>query len=49
MIDRESVEYARALIKSISRGINKIELGSDVEYNYIREKVDKLDSLVGSQ
>jgi len=43
---KEISSYAIELLNSLLESINKYKLGSDVEYSYIREKLDKLNTLV---
>jgi hypothetical protein len=40
------VSLAKDLIERLNIGLDKFEHGSDVEYSYIREMLDKLNVLV---
>ena len=43
---QEIVNYAASMIESISIGLARYAQGSDVEYGYIREKLDKLNTVI---
>ena len=45
MITKENLFYAEELMDSIKCGLDKIKNGSEVEKNYLNEKIEKLHRL----
>jgi len=43
---KEKVRHAKDLIRSLNTGMGKFERGSNVEGNYMEEKIDKLNKLI---
>ena len=48
-INKENVEFAKEMVKSISLALDKVEAGSDVEDDYLYEKINKLFNLIKCQ
>jgi hypothetical protein len=45
-ITKQNVRYAKALLKSIRVGLDRVAKGSRVERDYLREKITKLYNLI---